>query len=563
MNKKDEIKLEVLSNIDDDIIEKQSGKRYRLSLKNRYSRKKLIGWLSAAACFVLIFSFFVPILLGFQKQVPVYEGMTVSNVMPTVQLKRESGATPLVRRSMKRENTILITNLLAREEILGDKKQHTRLPDVPVAIEDDRTLYYAKKNEDIYITIHIINPEQFEILSFTLNGTKYQSYMFEDGSDSENLILKVNVGDVQGIVEYTIDAIKYIDGTTTKDVRMEGDRTVKVGVDPEEKPTVKLDAIHIGAEEIRFDASLSDSLSLIKESAGTLMAELYDGDRCVSTEELSLDEVSSVTFSSLIAGKNYTLRIVANYDALDGDGFGAYQLYEYEFFTDTFVEITNARLENETDLCFDLNVAEGKNISVQKIELMNVDVVERTGDERTRSFTGLSFGTYRVVVTYAYGDDGSKMGYAHSNESLSITKLGNINDIVREATVTEKCMLNLQIYYPTIGNYAVHHAIDLVAGGADQGVYSTMSAKVTEVLNDMVVLSSFDEQIKLVYRSLDDILVAEGDTVFIGQKIGSVGQTYDMEASEQAHVHLELYYLDEEQDPLKYEVQDPLKYFKS
>ena len=39
----------------------------------------------------------------------------------------------------------------------------------------------------------------------------YQSYQFEDGSDSETLVLEVNAGDVSGIKEFTIDEIKYVE----------------------------------------------------------------------------------------------------------------------------------------------------------------------------------------------------------------------------------------------------------------------------------------------------------------------------------------------------------------
>lgn len=74
-------------------------------------------------------------------------------------------------------------------------------------------IYYATPNQDIYISIHIDNPDSYEILSFTLNGKKYTGYMFEEGSDMETIILKYNVGNTSGIVSYTIDAIKYVDGT--------------------------------------------------------------------------------------------------------------------------------------------------------------------------------------------------------------------------------------------------------------------------------------------------------------------------------------------------------------
>lgn len=61
------------------------------------------------------------------------------------------------------------------------------------------SIYYASKNQDIYITIHLSNPSGFEIVSFTLNAKKWANYMFEPGSDLENLILKLNVGDVAEI----------------------------------------------------------------------------------------------------------------------------------------------------------------------------------------------------------------------------------------------------------------------------------------------------------------------------------------------------------------------------
>ena len=56
MNRKDEIKFEILSNIDDRIIEEQTEKRHRLIEKPRYSRKKLMTWIATAASFLLFFS---------------------------------------------------------------------------------------------------------------------------------------------------------------------------------------------------------------------------------------------------------------------------------------------------------------------------------------------------------------------------------------------------------------------------------------------------------------------------------------------------------------------------
>ena len=92
MNKRDEFKIELISNIDEEIIEKESVKRFSLMRKNRYSRKKIAGWCSVAACFLLTVSVVLAMLQPLlSKQAPVYEGMTVSSTMP--ELHGASGAT--------------------------------------------------------------------------------------------------------------------------------------------------------------------------------------------------------------------------------------------------------------------------------------------------------------------------------------------------------------------------------------------------------------------------------------------------------------------------------------
>ena len=58
----------------------------------------------------------------------------------------------------------------------------------------DKVEYYAKKGEKFYLNVHIYNPSNFEILSFTLNNYKYQSFEFKEGSSSNKLIIEVDAG---------------------------------------------------------------------------------------------------------------------------------------------------------------------------------------------------------------------------------------------------------------------------------------------------------------------------------------------------------------------------------
>lgn len=210
-----------------------------------------------------------------------------------------------------------------------------------------QNIYYADKNQDIYITIKLSNPDSYEILSFTLNGKKYSNYMFEDGSDMENLVLKVNVGNVGGIVEYTIDAIKYVDGTDIKDVRMDGDKTVKAGVRASDQTYVNVTNEQKTMTSISFDAQVVDSYSLIEKSGGYAKAVLYDGETMIA-KDVTVGEKASVVFDNLTPNTVYQYGVVALYDDLSGNGVQLNTLYKKAVYTDTIVLFKDVQVGKES-----------------------------------------------------------------------------------------------------------------------------------------------------------------------------------------------------------------------
>ena len=179
-------------------------------------------------------------------QVPVYQGMTISNGQSTVltanrmSISLMSAKTPGNTDNNGNHNGWHKGDYEGKDEDIDQENpfpENGNNENIENEIESTldvigagQEIYYAMANEDIYINIHISNPDNYEIMSFTLNGKKYSNYMFEEGSDMETLVLKYNVGSESGIQEYTIDAIKYIDGTDIKDVIMDGDKTVLAGV---------------------------------------------------------------------------------------------------------------------------------------------------------------------------------------------------------------------------------------------------------------------------------------------------------------------------------------------
>ena len=300
MRDKQEFTIDVVSKIDDEIIDRNLQKRFTLlfSLPRR-KKLKALPIIAAAACFFFCVTTLLLIFPFDAKQVPVYQGMTVSGEAPTVNTAAISTMPSLSVSTLGTRNvgasgvTLLKDSKMTDAPVIDapDKKG----TDSPNVLDPTKT-YYALPNEDIYINVHLSNPDGFEILSFTLNGVKYSSYMFEEGSDLETLVLKYNVGNKGGMQEYTIDAIKYVDGNKIKDVRMEGDKTIQVFVNSNDQ------AVNFNARLSGWDLSISPKWSASAGASSFTSLAIYDGDK-----KLMDYSPSTTVFRNLPGGKKLVL----------------------------------------------------------------------------------------------------------------------------------------------------------------------------------------------------------------------------------------------------------------
>ena len=288
-----------------------------------------------------------------EKQVPVYKGMTISRSFAR---SSATTASDVENSDLQGEQGRVEGDYDKRDDDFDQNKPFED-PNVP-SIENKanstldvvgaaESIYYADKNQDIFITIRLSNPDSYEILSFTLNGKKYSNYMFENGSDMENLVLKVNVGNVGGIHDYTIDAIKYVDGTEIKDVRMDGNRTVKAGVRASDQTYVNVTNEKKTMTSISFDAQVVDLYSLIEKSGGYAKAVLYDGVNML-TKDIKVGEKTSVVFDNLTPNTVYQYGVVALYDNLSGNGAKLNTLYKKAVYTDTIVLFKDVQVGKES-----------------------------------------------------------------------------------------------------------------------------------------------------------------------------------------------------------------------
>ena len=435
-NKKEDLIIDAVSGIDEDIVDKNLKKRFELWCKKGAKRFSMLKIAAIAACVALLATFIVVILpLIPTGQIPVYQGMTVSNEAPVINTESADA------RPFTNNKTI---SLLGKHSGKDDQKNRRPVVDI---VKDSLTvdaeseyLYYSKPNEDIYITVHVNNPGEFEILSFTLNGVKYSSYMFEEGSDLENLVLKINVGDAEGVVEYTIDAIKYVEGTKIKDVLMEGDKTVSVAITPD-APVAEVTDVNIGISDISFNTSLNDEKNLVNTSGEDYFAVICNNDTIVDKQIISSKDKTPISFTGLDPDTTYRYAIIGVYDAIDGEGKCIHVIHEEEFTTQSLVSIGDSYLDG-ADVCFDITWHESHtgNQTLDALALydgenkpFDLDVTDaRISDlpfdkeftlVATYTYNGTQYETYKTIYS-PKASEGLEMSYG------SVVGVGSCNDTV-------------------------------------------------------------------------------------------------------------------------------------
>ena len=520
MRRDEEARLDIISSISEEHIDEVTGERITASAKFRRARSLFFKRLGAiAACFaVLIPTALIIILNLIGRGVPTYTGMTVSNTSPFAE---ESAC-------IFGEALMAGSGAKAKGKPIGEGvKDH-------FGVSKGQLLYYAKPGEDIYITVKIDNPKNYEILSFTLNGKKYSSYMFEDGSDMENLVLKVNVGDVSGLISYTIDAIKYVDGEKIKDVRMKGDRTVKIGVYNEDQPTASLSALSVKDGVAKCTLSVSDHEQLISSVGGKIYAVVYDGERVSGSREISLGE-TEVTFEGLEDGAEYTIAAVAVFDAYDGQGKVPHVLCSEAFMTTQSIRATNVRVSGKR-VNFDLS-ASNDSMTFTAIELLDAfgNVVFESNDPIT-AIDNIPGGRLTLRVSYNYTDNGSLR--TGTSETVFWCADGML-PIIGEISFHYSDSL---ITHPITGTYTTHQATELTATTEDLGVYSISGGVVTRMQHyyceippsgPSIVYDGFIEVLDgdgvyHYYRFVKDMPFDVGDEVKLGDKLGVLYATGDV-----------------------------------
>lgn len=350
------------------------GEKRMMKIFKNYKKPLIFGLSFVMVCLIAVIT--VVVIINYQNT-PVYKEMTATNSEQVVRSKSKR-----MRFGLDDEGDIL------------DQIGISQLPGISC---------YANPEEEIIITIKIDNPKSFEILSFTLNEYKYQTYQFEYGSDSNQILVKFKTGGTSGIQTITIDAIKYVDGETIRDVRFSGDRTIKVGVTYQNEPNVT-DVNGVSSLTNYGISLVVNDLDFIIDSESGLMMYLFEGKSLLRTDKINIGS-TLLPYSNLKLGQEYSIFVIGVYDLLDGEGKKGHVLYQYTFTTDEGFSFKDPVMTYDS-ATISLDRTNNFTGSLVKMEIYKDDELLETqeaNDNLEFTFSNLlSNNEYKVVATYEY-----------------------------------------------------------------------------------------------------------------------------------------------------------------
>lgn len=258
---------------------------------------------------------------------------------------------------------------------------------------------------EIPLNIFLYNPDNFEIVSFTLNGEEYSMDMFESGSSMEKIVIKPKVIKTASggfLSRFQIGNIKYRDGDEIKDVIMEGSSTLGVSEGVGDAPVATVSDMSLVGSTLSFDVNISRSTASVLK--GEMLAVVYDGNRIVASCDLTVGD-NSVTFDGLSPNTVYQCAVGGYYYPISDDIPQFDILYKHAFYTDPVVLFDNVTVGEES-ISFDYLWSESQTEEqIISLTIYKDGVCYDAPDVTATAITGLCSGTtYKLVAEYMNGE---------------------------------------------------------------------------------------------------------------------------------------------------------------
>jgi uncharacterized repeat protein (TIGR02543 family) len=313
---------------------------------------------------------------------PVYQGMEVVN-----------------SNGISSTNNQLLSESYEFSQDISDS-----IPTIDIPEQADVT-YYSNPNEEILIRVTLFNPDGQVILRLIVNNVTYQIAQFESGSNSELIIIKVNVGSESGLKSITIDELKYIENVSNdiKDAVFLADRTINIGVTYQNLINARL--LNETITEFGYQAliNISDNDNLINTYQNNPVLYLFDGESIVYTQSLNVGN-NIINITDLKPSALYEYAIASTYDLLDSKGVQSFISLNQEFQTSDLISIKIDTITKDTVNFSYSNLSNLNQTSITSYNLYRYNqLVTSTNNVTSRTFTDLlANNDYELEVNLTY-----------------------------------------------------------------------------------------------------------------------------------------------------------------
>ena len=299
-----------------------------------------------------------------------------------------------------------------------------------VVVNEEQIDHYVKPNSQFYLHVKLDNPNSYEILSITINDTKYQSFNFEKFSNFNEIIIQFTSKN-PGIEYYQIMQIKYVENETIKDVNVDlATAIIKVGVSQ-----VDIPSIHVEVTKQLYTILLNFKIidNLIYNAVYRFI--LLKDEQIIDMKDLANID-TSCAFGNLEEGKTYNLMVICYADLLDGNGVSAVTIYNEEIQSYSKIEIKNLEIYPDKvnyDLEFNIVPLSYKVILNDEVDVTGLSEISQLDPNKT----------YKLTIIYREFnvDFEQKVDYYFTTSSYETPYVLNFNTSINKNDISYEILL--------------------------------------------------------------------------------------------------------------------------
>lgn len=222
--------------------------------------------------------------------------------------------------------------------------------------------YYRGKGDTVTVEVALTNPSNLKIKSVVINGYTHFSTKFDPTSTNTLITFDLDVGTTLEETIYSVDRINYLDGENNQYVTITNNNEFRVYV-YKDLPSISRENFSTTIESISVDFNIEDEDSVILPD--TLIAYLYSGETLIDSESIESGLIT-VTFTGLLAHRDYEIKIIGSYDLDDGNDVQSNIPLYSETYSTLRKGLPSASIENvetsSNSVTFDVNFNDEDNV---------------------------------------------------------------------------------------------------------------------------------------------------------------------------------------------------------